>query len=80
MFRAFSFRTQFTVIVRKFAKPSEHSVLNIKNRLQAAGVTVFPNNINSVLWNDIKRVVNPPLTIQEMIILQNDLFSPKVQG
>jgi hypothetical protein len=52
---------------------------SIRDRLQAVGITQFPNP-NSILWYSIRDAVDPPLTISEMIILQNDLFPPQPQG
>eukprot|EP01038_Epipyxis_sp_PR26KG_P017466 gene17466-24162_t len=48
----------------------------VKGKLFLVGITTFPSRIDDPIWNDIKVAVNPPLTINEMIALKNDLFPP----
>ena len=48
----------------------------VKEKLALVAITSFPARINDPLWNDIKTSVNPPLTLQEMIVLKNELFPP----
>jgi hypothetical protein len=48
----------------------------VKEKLALVGITIFPNRYDDPIWNDIMTAVDPALTLQEMVLLMNDLFPP----
>jgi hypothetical protein len=47
----------------------------VKEKLSMVGITDFPTQVDDPLWSEIRHSVTPSLTLQEMIVLKNTIFS-----
>ena len=48
----------------------------LKEKLSKVGINDFPTQVYDPLWSEIRQSVTPPLTLQEMIVLKNDIILP----